>query len=81
MSYVKISHCSPKIHVLADLMSTGQFALCDCSYEVINISIYLSIYQSQQACWIKLSMHPTFYSWIMASVHAGKVRFCSHLKP
>ena len=40
MSYVKISHCSPKNHVLADLMSTGQFALCDCSYEVINISIY-----------------------------------------
>ena len=37
------SHCSPKIYVLADLMSTGQFALCDCSYEVINISIYLSI--------------------------------------
>ena len=22
-------------------MSTGQFALCDCSYEVINISIYI----------------------------------------
>ena len=41
---VKISHCSPKIYVLADLMSTGQFALCDCSYEVINISIYLYLY-------------------------------------
>ena len=35
---------NPKMYVLADFMSTEQHALCDCSYENENISIYLSIY-------------------------------------
>ena len=34
---------NPKMYVLADFMSTEQHALCDCSYENENISIYLSI--------------------------------------
>ena len=34
---------NPKMYVLADFMSTEQHALCDCSYENENISIYLSM--------------------------------------
>ena len=37
---------NPKMYVLADFMSTEQHALCDCSYENENISIYLSINNS-----------------------------------
>ena len=33
---------NPKMYVLADFMSIEQHALCDCSYENENISIYLS---------------------------------------
>ena len=54
------------MYVLADFMSTEQHALCDCSYENENISIYLSIIIYPLHCLLELDAIFTSFARLRA---------------